>query len=272
MRIRTIVTTLVLLALSAPASPARAGGGVVVCDEAHLRAALAGGGAVTFACSGVITLTNTITIDADMTIDGSGQEVTISGNDAVRVFRVNEGATVTLNRLVISHGYSARYGGGISNAGALLVSQSTLSGNNAMFGGGIDNYGTISVIDSAIMNEWQGGKVTLKNTIVTGSRNCYGAITDGGGNLSYPDTSCPGIDADPLLGPLQDNGGPTWTMEPGPGSPAIDAGNAAACAAPPVDNLDQRGVVRPVGPRCDMGAVEVNYLPVRTWLPLLLAQ
>ena len=84
MRPKHLVTLLVLLALavaSAP-TPAQAGGIVSVCDEAHLLAALAGGGTVTFSCSGTITLTADITIAADTTIDGSGQTVTISGNHA----------------------------------------------------------------------------------------------------------------------------------------------------------------------------------------------
>jgi hypothetical protein len=115
--------------------------------------------------------------------------------------------------------------------------------------------------------------VTLKNTMVTDSlagNNCSGTITDGGGNLSYPDTTCPGINVDPILGPLQNNGGPTFTMEPGPGSAAIDAGDDAICAAPPVNNLDQRGTTRPAGAHCDIGAVE--RLPFRKWLPTILSQ
>jgi hypothetical protein len=72
---------------------------------------------------------------------------------------------------------------------------------------------------------------------------------------------------DPQLGPLQDNGGATLTMEPALASPAVAAGVAAACATPPVGGADQRGVIRPVGARCDIGAVEVNYLPWRQWLP-----
>jgi hypothetical protein len=67
--------------------------------------------------------------------------------------------------------------------------------------------------------------ITLTNTVVANNQpgsNCLGnPITDGGGNLSYPDTTCPGINANPLLGPMQDNGGPTWTMALGPGSAAI---------------------------------------------------
>ena len=60
--------------------------------------------------------------------------------------------------------------------------------------------------------------------------------------------------ADPLLGPLQNNGGPTDTQALGAGSPAIDAGDPATCSA-----TDQRGVARPQRARCDIGAFE--YVP-----------
>ena len=61
------------------------------------------------------------------------------------------------------------------------------------------------------------------------------------------------VSADPLLGPLQDNGGPTRTMLPQTGSPAIDAGDADLNPSSP---RDQRGFVRGVGRKTDLGAVE----------------
>jgi hypothetical protein len=61
--------------------------------------------------------------------------------------------------------------------------------------------------------------------------------------------------ADPKLGPLADNGGPTWTMALLPGSPAIDAADTAS--APPTD---QRGFPRPYGPAADLGAFEAMPL------------
>src|SRR5262249_36151043 len=60
------------------------------------------------------------------------------------------------------------------------------------------------------------------------------------------------FNADPLLGSLQDNGGFSLSLRPEIGSPAIDAGNAANC---PAD--DQRGIARPQGAQCDIGAVEL---------------
>ena len=53
----------------------------------------------------------------------------------------------------------------------------------------------------------------------------------------------------------------------GPGSAAIDAGNDATCAAVPVNNRDQRGIARPQGVHCDIGAVErycPNFVPPGT--------
>jgi hypothetical protein len=144
----------------------------------------------------------------------------------------------------------------------MVISNSTFSGNSAGAGGGV-------------FNAYDYYLTTLKNTIVANSPlgdNCYGVIDDGGENLSYPDTSCPGANADPVLGPLQDNGGPTQTMALGSGSGAIDAGNDTTCAAPPINDLDQRGVTRPRGPHCDIGAVEQIVEPTSVRLSALSAQ
>jgi hypothetical protein len=108
----TMRTIHILGTLALPAAPAHAGGVVTVCDEAPLLATLAGGGTVTFACSGTITLIAEIEIAADTTIDGSGQTVTISGNNAVRVFTVSPDAVLTLRALTVADG-SASIGGGI---------------------------------------------------------------------------------------------------------------------------------------------------------------
>ena len=288
------VIVLILLVLALPAAPAQAGGVVSACNETALKAALTGGGTVTFSCSGTITLTSGVWIAANTTIDGSGQNVTLSGGDAHQVFFVLSGVTLNLNKLTIADG-NAGEGGGIRNDGTLTVSNSTFSGNqgnnsgggiynntsgtltvsNSTFagnqgnnsGGGIANLGTLTVSNSTFAGNraghgggvYNGGTATLKNTIVANSPaggNCAGTIADGGHNLSYPDGTCPGIHGDPVLGPLQANGGPTQTMALGAGSPARDAADAAICAAAPVNNLDQRGVARPQGAGCDIGAFE----------------
>src|SRR5436190_18900814 len=65
------------------------GEGVVTnCTEAELRTALNGGGTVTFACNGTITVTNTLIITTNTVIDAGGRNVTISGNATTRIFTV----------------------------------------------------------------------------------------------------------------------------------------------------------------------------------------
>ena len=73
-------------------------------------------------------------------------------------------------------------------------------------------------------------------------------------NIVFPDASCPGTLADPRLGPLVDNGGPTRTMRLLAGSPAIDAVAVINAGCPATD---QRGLARPQGAACDAGAYEL---------------
>jgi hypothetical protein len=86
--------------------------------------------------------------------------------------------------------------------------------------------------------------------------DCGSSVTDGTCGL-YDSTDLP--NTDPLLGPLQDNGGPTWTHALQLGSPAIDAIASWACFV----DTDQRGLWRPLngdglpGSLCDIGAYEV---------------
>ena len=79
-------------------------GVVTNCTEAALRAAMAGGGTVTFACDGTISLANTITNVSDTSARWRGHQVTISGNKAVRVFYVNTNVSFTAVNLTIADG------------------------------------------------------------------------------------------------------------------------------------------------------------------------
>jgi predicted outer membrane repeat protein len=127
------------------------------------------------------------------------------------------------------------------------------------------------------------GSVILQNTIVAGNyslggEDCMGTITSDGYNLIGDTTGCSittvkgdQLNIEPLIGPLQDNGGPTQTHWLYEGSPAIDAGNPVGCTDH-LGNLlttDQRGFTRPLDgdsdgdSRCDIGAYEAdpNTLP-----------
>jgi hypothetical protein len=117
---------------------------------------------------------------------------------------------------------------------------------------------------------------TVFGSVITspnGGPNCSGptgdpltGITSVGYNFA-DDTSCglaastdkQGAGNNPALGPLADNGGPTQTLLPQTGSPLIDAIPGAACQTGPAAGVttDQRGIVRPQGPGCEIGAVEI---------------
>jgi hypothetical protein len=158
-------------------------------------------------------------------------------------------------------------GGGIYSSGDLRVVNCTLSMGGAWGGtNGVAGLGLSSGVDGRRGFSYGGnlaraaGNFWLKNTIIAtnlfGSAG-YGAVTDAGHNLSSDRSLALGNDSmvntDPLLGPLADNGGPTRTMVPLPGSPAIGKGDIHA--AP---DFDQRDFERP-GPgkdRPDIGALE----------------
>ena len=117
---------------------------------------------ITFAAgaNGTVTLTSALPVLASngkLTITGNGRTNTIvSGNNAVRVFEVAPGATVTISGLTITNGTGVA-GGGIKNRGTLTVTSSAISGNSAPYdavfgnsGGGIYNDGTLTVTNSTI--------------------------------------------------------------------------------------------------------------------------
>jgi hypothetical protein len=167
-------------------------------------------------------------------------------NDGGAIFA--NGGTMTIVNSTFAGNTAAGTGGGLvtsaSNPSVVNINNSTFYGNKASFGGGV--------------RVWL-GSATLQNTIVANSLsggNCS-RTTSNGYNLSS-DGTCAGNTGDltytnPKLGPLANNGGPTLTMALLTGSPAIDHGNNATCAT-----TDQRGVPRPLGPRCDIGSYELD--------------
>jgi hypothetical protein len=200
---------------------------------------------------------------ATLTINDS----TLRGNSASSsggIFNNGAGgsATLTINNSTLS-GNSASSSGGIFNDGedgsaTLTINNSTLSGNSAStYGGGIYNYGYYGSATLQIRN-------TILKTGASGENivNFSGTVTSDGYNLSSDNGSgfltATGdqVNTDPLLGPLQDNGGPTFTHELLSGSPAIDAGDPSF--TPP--DYDQRGpgFPRVVNGRVDIGAFEVQ--------------
>ncbi len=176
---------------------------------------------------------------------------TLSSNASARhgggIFNAS-GKTLSVEHSTLSGNEAAQYGGGIANFGGnLSLLFATLSGNSsADNGGALDSSGSTTLYNSVIANSISGsdcwrsnGSISAGGTLIENGIDCISNIT---GNL---------YDGDPDLGPLADNGGPTKTHLPLPGSVLVNKAHDA-----PV-SIDQRGEPRPMGGAMDIGAVEV---------------
>ncbi len=219
--------------------------------------------------------------------------VAVSGNKAGGGGGIanNPGASLSLIDSTVSGNIvtnpNSAGGGGITNGlgSTLTLVNSTVSGNRAVapsasasgFAGGIqaDALSKVSLVNSTVtanvaergpgggIYSFPSADVVLTNSIVAGNAglsasDCFGAITSQGNNLIGTTGGCtytpgPGdlTGVNPNLGPLADNGSFTRTHALLAGSPAIDHSVAPCPSA-----LDQRGVFRPQGDGCDIGATE----------------
>jgi hypothetical protein len=140
---------------------------------------------------GPITLSSTLTIGTELTIDGTGATIAVDGLNAVTDFFVPGGVTATLNALTIQHGNNpSDIGGGILDEGALTVTNSTFANNSASNGAGIGNSGgTLTVTNSTFVNNSAsnvGGGIfttvpTNSHTTVTNSTFSSNSALRGGG-------------------------------------------------------------------------------------------
>ena len=216
--------------------------------------------------SGTMTLTN-------CTLQGN------SGFVGGAVGGIQNNGTLTIDGSTISGSSGSGAIGAIQNVGPLLINRSTISGNSGG-SGTIANSSLLTINNSTIGNNlgvgiqlW-GGTLTLNNSTISGNTQTnasfVGGINVSAGTVLLTNTIVAGNNSptnifgpfsgannltagDPLLAPLGNYGGPTQTMPPLPGSPAIDAGLDS------VTNLlatDQRGYPRLVATHVDLGAVE----------------
>jgi hypothetical protein len=212
------------------------------------------------------------------------------------------GATLTVNGSTFSGANRASNdGGGLANFGSATINNSTFSGNvaagNHPRGGAIFNSGTLAVTNSTFVENISSGPagalfnngpatliastftnnvsdagngdafynfntITVSRTIVTNGCAGPGTLASMGDNIGACFADSPELNdrnIDPLLENLADNGGPTLTQALQEGSPALDEVrvNDATCSG-----TDQRGMVRPNGVRCDIGAVEMDRDPI----------
>ncbi len=195
---------------------------------------------------------------------------TLSGNTAQGGAGGNNGGAGDGGAGIAANGGSG-YGGAIFNeGGSVTILASTVASNTVLPGAaGVGYDGSAdgnpgSAAGGGIYNRTAAASLVLRNTIVANSAGGQDCHNDGGSvtapldsrNLIEAHTGCgtPALTPDPLLGVLSDNGGPAHTHALLFGSPALDAG---LCL--PDASTDQRGIVRPQGPACDIGAFEVGY-------------
>ncbi|MGE5377764.1 MAG: choice-of-anchor Q domain-containing protein, partial [Bacteroidota bacterium] len=192
---------------------------------------------------------------------------TIAQNQGGGILIYGTGSTI-LNSTITQNQADANDGGGIAIRGGGMhrILNSTVTQNSAASGGGISIYqpATVDVDNSTFAHNSAARGTEIKmvgysymdvtNTIfvcIPESSNCY----EGGSTPIALTNSilATGTLYDYGLAALADNGGPTQTMALLPGSPLIDTGSDAGCAA-----TDQRGITRPKGSHCDIGAYELE--------------
>lgn len=177
----------------------------------------------------------------------------------------DDNLTMILTDCTVANNTAATSGGGIGNKGNLTLTSCTVSGNTvtgaAGVGGGVYLLsGTLTLLSTIVAGNLHGtGPNSVPSDIIKSGApvidkvSAYNLIGVGGtGNTLLTDaTHNNRLGIDPLLGPLQDNGGPTQTMALRDGSPAFDAGTQA-----PLLDTDQRGLPRVFHGKADIGAYE----------------
>jgi chitodextrinase len=185
-----------------------------------------------------------------MTVTGS----TFTGNTGPGGGAIDNDTTLNISDSTFNGNTGGTNGGGaIINFGPTTVTQTTIAGNSSPYGANILNYtGFTLTISMSIVANGQGG-----------GSNCGGGqpVTDAGYNIDtgascgFSAASHSMSNTNPQLGPLGNNGGPTQTMALPSGSPAVDAIPAATPGC--TGTTDQRGITRPQGAGCDIGAYEL---------------
>lgn len=207
----------------------------------------------------------------------------IAGNQAEAGGGIEWQGDLTIDQCTISDNlatsatefiFSVGAGGILASIGDITITNSTLSGNTSLVGWGgsvVSFFRPIHLANVTVTGNQapSGGGLLLigagyvANTVIADNQggDCLIFVPFGSSDHNLDsDNSCfltgPGdvSGVAPLLGPLANNGGPTDTHALLAGSPAIDAGGT--CPA-----TDQRGVTRPQGPACDIGAFEAAATP-----------
>jgi hypothetical protein len=252
LRVRTLWAaawgTSLMFSMAAP--DARAAGVIAECSESQLVAAVHGGGAVQFACSGTVVVTSTLHIRSNTSISGAGFIVTLSGGGSVPVLQVEAKTTLTLSSLTIASGYNQTGGGGVDNTGTLNIPHSTFSSNSGAQGqgGAINNNGSLRITNStftsntanggaggAIYNTSTGTVAIQNSTFLNNQAGQGGAIynSPGRGFLLITNSTFASHEATSFGGAINNAGSLTLTSSTLYSNSASNGGGLASTARPP---------------------------------------
>lgn len=191
---------------------------------------------------------------------GTARGGALESSTTLRMFNCTLAANLAVGGDITEPSYpiSSAYGGALWLSGTSTLTHVTVAANTVAKGWGASG-SSVALGGGLYLSS---GKVYVRNSLFSTNApaNCAGTLQDDGNSISS-DGSCafsaPGSlnSVDPQLSPLGMYGGATFTMALQPGSPAVDAGNPAFCLS-----TDQRGVPRPQGANCDMGAFEGTVL------------
>ena len=198
-------------------------------------------------------------IAGDLVIDIENS--TISGNLGGGVTTVpSTDAVVTVTNSTVTGNSAADTGAGITSGGSTVLVYATVTNNTADTA-----FGNIFSQEMASF-----GSVVTGGTDGGGPSNCLDSPQNVSNGYNFSDDDTCGFTqptdrqnaGSPGLGALGDNGGPTPTQLPEAGSPLLDFIPAEACQSDGAAGIttDQRGVTRPQGDSCDIGAVEVEFV------------
>ncbi len=213
-------------------------------------------------------------ISSEITIDGNDSTIERdSGAPDFRLIAVGALGNLTLQETTVTGGvvpfsYGAGGGGVFNDSGTVTITNSTISGNFVYGGGGgvFNDSGTVTLTRTLVSGNYAGSALEIRNnsgTITANNFNLFGYDGDDGVSGFSPGATdiVPDVALSAILNTnLANNGGPTQTQALVSGSPAVDA-VTTGCPPPATD---QRGVTRPQGIRCDIGAFELESSPTPT--------
>jgi hypothetical protein len=233
------------------------GGSLTITNSTVRENSVAGGGGG-IVNRGPLTITNS-TISGNRALPGGFAGF---GSNGGGITHTGDSRLTIINSTISGNSVPDR-GGGILTSGPLTITHSTIKENDAdESSGDIENSGSLQIANS-ILKAGSSGATIFGPTGTVTSLGFNLSSDNGGGFLTAPGDQ---INTNPMLGPLLNNGGPTFTHELLTGSPAINSGSPDSTPPPAYDQRGP-GYPRVINGQIDIGSFEVQPAPIPTPTP-----